>query len=104
MAHTWSALFYTCWQAVSDPHALKPVQVHKHTHTHKRLYPLYTCTHVMFPLFLSFSFQGVKERNVAPQLTDFEIPTSFWYELKNLTETLMDNVNCESSNVTHTLV
>ncbi|XP_022060809.2 nucleolar protein 9 [Acanthochromis polyacanthus] len=36
---------------------------------------------------------GTKERNAAPQLTDFEIPTSFWYELKNLTETLMDNVN-----------
>ncbi|XP_051262333.1 nucleolar protein 9 [Dicentrarchus labrax] len=36
---------------------------------------------------------GAKERNVVPQLTDFEIPTSFWYELKNLTETLMDNVN-----------
>ncbi|XP_042370277.1 nucleolar protein 9-like, partial [Plectropomus leopardus] len=36
---------------------------------------------------------GAKERNVAPQLTDFEIPTSFWYELKNLTEALMDNVN-----------
>ncbi|XP_029309505.1 nucleolar protein 9 [Cottoperca gobio] len=36
---------------------------------------------------------GAKERNVAPQLTDFEIPTSFWYELKSLTETLMDSVN-----------
>ncbi|XP_070701234.1 nucleolar protein 9 [Pempheris klunzingeri] len=36
---------------------------------------------------------GAKERNVATQLTDFEIPTSFWYELKSLTEALMDNVN-----------
>ncbi|XP_074506418.1 nucleolar protein 9 [Sebastes fasciatus] len=36
---------------------------------------------------------GAKERNAVPQLTDFEIPTSFWYELKSLTETLMDNVN-----------
>nr|XP_020460132.1 LOW QUALITY PROTEIN: nucleolar protein 9 [Monopterus albus] len=36
---------------------------------------------------------GAKERSVAPQLTDFEIPTSFWYELKSLTETLMENVN-----------
>uniref|UniRef100_A0A4W6CTD3 PUM-HD domain-containing protein n=1 Tax=Lates calcarifer TaxID=8187 RepID=A0A4W6CTD3_LATCA len=36
---------------------------------------------------------GAKERNVVPQLTDFEIPTSFWYELKSLTETLMENVN-----------
>ncbi|KAM9349410.1 nucleolar protein 9 [Symphorus nematophorus] len=36
---------------------------------------------------------GAKERNIVPQLTDFEIPTSFWYELKSLTETLMDNVN-----------
>ncbi|XP_045908988.1 nucleolar protein 9 isoform X1 [Micropterus dolomieu] len=36
---------------------------------------------------------GAKERNIPPQLTDFEIPTSFWYELKSLTETLMDNIN-----------
>ncbi|XP_026168368.1 nucleolar protein 9 [Mastacembelus armatus] len=36
---------------------------------------------------------GAKERNAAPQLTDFEIPTSFWYELKSLTDTLMENVN-----------
>ncbi|KAL6104837.1 nop9 [Pungitius sinensis] len=36
---------------------------------------------------------GPKERNVVPQLTDFEVPTSFWYELKSLTEALMDNVN-----------
>ncbi|XP_061587229.1 nucleolar protein 9 [Cololabis saira] len=35
---------------------------------------------------------GAKERNVAPQLTDFEIPTSFWYEMKSLTETLMENI------------
>lgn len=42
-----------------------------------------------------FSSVG-KERNAAPQLTDFEIPTSFWYELKDLTENLMENVNCES--------
>lgn len=35
---------------------------------------------------------GVKDRSAAPQLTDFEIPTSFWYEMKNLTETLMGNV------------
>lgn len=38
---------------------------------------------------------GVKVRNSASQLTDFEIPTSFWYELKSLTEALLDNVNCE---------
>ncbi|KAF7655344.1 hypothetical protein LDENG_00057100 [Lucifuga dentata] len=36
---------------------------------------------------------GAKERNVVPQLTDFETPTSFWYELKSLTETLMNNVS-----------
>ncbi|XP_036941233.1 nucleolar protein 9 [Acanthopagrus latus] len=36
---------------------------------------------------------GAKERNIAPQLTDIEIPTSFWYELKNLTDTLMDYIN-----------
>ncbi|XP_076018513.1 nucleolar protein 9 [Genypterus blacodes] len=36
---------------------------------------------------------GTKNRNVPPQLTDFEAPTSFWYELKSLTETLMENIN-----------
>ncbi|XP_031586576.1 nucleolar protein 9 [Oreochromis aureus] len=36
---------------------------------------------------------GGKERSIPPQLTDFEIPTSFWYELKDLTETLMENIN-----------
>ncbi|XP_077353988.1 nucleolar protein 9 isoform X2 [Festucalex cinctus] len=35
---------------------------------------------------------GGKKRNVCPQLTDFEIPTTFWYEMKSLTETLMDSV------------
>lgn len=34
-----------------------------------------------------------KGRHVPPQLTDFDIPTSFWYELKELTENLMANVN-----------
>ncbi|XP_033960411.1 nucleolar protein 9 [Pseudochaenichthys georgianus] len=32
-------------------------------------------------------------RNAVPQMTDFEVPTSFWYEMKNLTDTLIDNVN-----------
>ncbi|XP_054889821.1 nucleolar protein 9 isoform X1 [Poeciliopsis prolifica] len=36
---------------------------------------------------------GPKEHRAAPQLTDFEIPTSFWYELKSLTESLMENIN-----------
>ncbi|XP_037537460.1 nucleolar protein 9 [Nematolebias whitei] len=36
---------------------------------------------------------GGKNGRCAPRLTDFEIPTSFWYELKSLTETLMENVN-----------
>ncbi|XP_037315386.1 nucleolar protein 9 [Pungitius pungitius] len=36
---------------------------------------------------------GPKVHNIVPQLTDFEVPTSFWYELKSLTEALMDNVN-----------
>ncbi|XP_060940478.1 nucleolar protein 9 isoform X1 [Limanda limanda] len=39
------------------------------------------------------SRQGAKVRGVVPLLTDFEIPTSFWYELKSLTETLMENIN-----------
>ncbi|KAG7525834.1 nucleolar protein 9 [Solea senegalensis] len=39
------------------------------------------------------SHPGARDRSAAPQLTDFEIPTSFWYELKSLTETLMENVN-----------
>ncbi|XP_021165925.2 nucleolar protein 9 [Fundulus heteroclitus] len=36
---------------------------------------------------------GAKVQRAAPHLTDFEIPTSFWYELKSLTETLMENIN-----------
>lgn len=44
--------------------------------------------------FLVFS-PGVKERNSVSPLTDFDIPTSFWYELKSLTEALMDNVKRE---------
>lgn len=36
---------------------------------------------------------AAKERHVPPQLTDFDIPTSFWYELKELTESLKANVN-----------
>lgn len=36
---------------------------------------------------------AAKERHVPPELTDFDIPTSFWYELKELTENLMANVN-----------
>lgn len=38
---------------------------------------------------------GVKERNSVSPLTDFDIPTSFWYELRSLTEALMDNVKRE---------
>nr|XP_057924517.1 nucleolar protein 9 [Doryrhamphus excisus] len=41
---------------------------------------------------------GTKDRNASPQLTDFEIPTSFWYELKSLTESLLDNVNLSITN------
>lgn len=37
----------------------------------------------------------MKERNGVSPLTDFDIPSSFWYELKSLTEALMDNVKCE---------
>uniref|UniRef100_A0A3P9KCJ6 PUM-HD domain-containing protein n=1 Tax=Oryzias latipes TaxID=8090 RepID=A0A3P9KCJ6_ORYLA len=36
---------------------------------------------------------GVKDRGVSPHMTDFEIPTSFWYEMGKLTETLMENIN-----------
>ncbi|CAL1580134.1 unnamed protein product [Knipowitschia caucasica] len=41
-----------------------------------------------------------RDRHVIPQLTDFEIPTSFWYEFKELSESLMANVNLS---VTHTV-
>ncbi|XP_028328000.1 nucleolar protein 9 [Gouania willdenowi] len=41
---------------------------------------------------------GAKERSAAPQLTDFETPTSFWFELRSLTETLMENVNLSVTN------
>ncbi|KAM9845465.1 nucleolar protein 9 [Aulostomus maculatus] len=45
------------------------------------------------------SHSGTKDRHAVSQLTDFEIPTSFWYELKSLTETLMDNVNLSVTDV-----
>lgn len=41
---------------------------------------------------------AAKERHVPPQLTDFDIPTSFWYELKELTENLKANVNLSVTN------
>ncbi|XP_068605231.1 nucleolar protein 9 [Brachionichthys hirsutus] len=36
---------------------------------------------------------GGRGRTADPPLTDFDIPTSFWYELRSLAETLMDNVS-----------
>ncbi|XP_049603990.1 nucleolar protein 9 [Syngnathus scovelli] len=42
---------------------------------------------------------AAKDRHVSPQLTDFEIPTSFWYELKSLTEALMGNVKLSITNL-----
>ncbi|RVE61649.1 hypothetical protein OJAV_G00172700 [Oryzias javanicus] len=36
---------------------------------------------------------GVKDRNIASQMTDFDIPTSFWYEMGKLAEILMENIN-----------
>ncbi|XP_010887294.2 nucleolar protein 9 isoform X2 [Esox lucius] len=36
---------------------------------------------------------GVKDRNVPTQLTYFEVPTSFWWELKHLSTSLMEHVN-----------
>ncbi|KAM3604378.1 uncharacterized protein V6R79_010274 [Siganus canaliculatus] len=47
---------------------------------------------------------GAKERNTVPQLTDFVIPTSFWYELKSLTETMMENVNFSVTNAVSSAV
>lgn len=52
--------------------------------------------------FFLFS-PGVKERNSVSPLTDFDVPTSFWYELKSLTEALMDNVKCELLETKHFL-
>ncbi|XP_056149577.1 nucleolar protein 9 [Lampris incognitus] len=39
------------------------------------------------------SRHDTKHQNISPQQTDFEAPTSFWYELRNLTESLMADVN-----------
>ncbi|KAL0966345.1 hypothetical protein UPYG_G00294130 [Umbra pygmaea] len=36
---------------------------------------------------------GVRNRTVTPQLTNFEAPTSFWWELKYLSNSLMENIN-----------
>ncbi|KAK7945388.1 hypothetical protein WMY93_001116 [Mugilogobius chulae] len=41
---------------------------------------------------------AANDRHVTPELTDFDIPTSFWYELKELTESLMASVNLSVTN------
>ncbi|KAG9278726.1 nucleolar protein 9 [Astyanax mexicanus] len=33
------------------------------------------------------------QKRAEPQLTDFEVPVSFWWELKYLSESLMENIN-----------
>lgn len=60
----------------------------------QQIQPVGAVRHYRCHIFFVFS-PGVKERNSVSPLTDFDVPTSFWYELKSLTEALMDNVTCE---------
>ncbi|XP_039517098.1 nucleolar protein 9 isoform X2 [Pimephales promelas] len=41
-----------------------------------------------------------KDRRCESELVDFEIPASFWWELKHLAEHLMDNINVFVANLT----
>ncbi|KAK7159932.1 hypothetical protein R3I94_006078 [Phoxinus phoxinus] len=41
-----------------------------------------------------------KDKRCEPELVDFEIPTSFWWELKHLADHLMENINVFVSNLT----
>ncbi|XP_060762340.1 nucleolar protein 9 isoform X2 [Neoarius graeffei] len=45
-----------------------------------------------------------KPKKAEPELTDFEAPTSFWWELKYLSESLMENVNVCVTNPTASTV
>ncbi|TSP09060.1 Nucleolar protein 9 [Bagarius yarrelli] len=45
-----------------------------------------------------------KLKKAEPELTDFEAPTSFWWELKHLSETLMEHVNVCATNPTASVV
>ncbi|KAL6468099.1 hypothetical protein MHYP_G00237760 [Metynnis hypsauchen] len=45
-----------------------------------------------------------KQKKAEPELTDFEVPVSFWWELKYLSETLMENVKVCVANLTASAV
>ncbi|KAF5892804.1 nucleolar protein 9, partial [Clarias magur] len=45
-----------------------------------------------------------KQKRAEPELTDFEAPTSFWWELKYLSESMMENVNVCATNPTASAV
>ncbi|KAK2868312.1 hypothetical protein Q7C36_000183 [Tachysurus vachellii] len=45
-----------------------------------------------------------KQKKAEPELIDFEAPTSFWWELKYLSESLMENVNVCATNPTASTV
>lgn len=42
-----------------------------------------------------------KQKRAEPELTDFEVPTSFWWEFKYLSESLLENVNGEFHRTDH---
>lgn len=44
--------------------------------------------------------KGKKDKRCEIELVDFEIPTSFWWELKHLADHLMENINVFVSNLT----
>ncbi|XP_051557463.1 nucleolar protein 9 [Myxocyprinus asiaticus] len=48
--------------------------------------------------------QAKKDRRSQTDITDFEIPTSFWWELKYLSDSLMENVNVCATNASGSAV
>lgn len=45
-----------------------------------------------------------KQKKAEPELTDYEAPTSFWWELKYLSESLIENINVCATNPTASAV
>lgn len=45
-----------------------------------------------------------KQKKAEPELTDYEAPTSFWWELKYLSESLIENINVCATNLTASIV
>ncbi len=53
----------------------------------------------LFFVFIVLVLSGKKQKKPKVEVLDFEIPVSFWWELKHLYERLMENVNGNDLNI-----